>query len=334
MSSIERFGETRNVAVITLVDNLADVLLPGSDAVVRYDVGGGEPLLGEHGLSMLVDLKDAGTRILWDAGFTDVALPENLRRMKINPKTIDKIALSHGHGDHYVAMTAAIRMIAGPPRAQKWDKWREGADHEEMRQWMESLRVPLIVAHQDAFLERWSVLPDGSMYGPWIPPRGEWEAAGAEIIVSEEPYQLGPGCWTTGVIPRRSFEKAGTPPSEVYSEGGEWLHDLVYDDQAIVVNVKDKGLVVVAGCAHAGIVNTVNYAKEISGVDKVWGILGGFHFFGSSGEEVQLTVDEIKRAKPKMVVPTHCTGFAGQLEFAKQMPDELVVGSSGTTYLF
>ena len=330
MNKIENFGETQNVAVTVLVDNMTDMLLKSTDTVKRYTQESGEPLLAEHGLAALIDLKEAGGRILWDAGITRITLMENMRRMKIDPTTIDKIALSHGHPDHIIAMTDVIKAIGGRPSPQNWDK---DATPEEMRNWMKGLKVPL-VAHPAAFRERWKAFPDGAKYGPMVTPRDEWEAAGAEIILSEGPYELGPGCWTTGAVPRQSFETAGTPPIFAYREGDEFIRDYVDDDQAIVINVRDKGLVIVPGCAHSGIVNTVNHAKEISGVDKVWAIIGGFHLISSTDEEIQRTIDEIKKVKPTMIVPSHCTGFKAINQFANQMPDEFVLGVVGTTYLF
>jgi 7,8-dihydropterin-6-yl-methyl-4-(beta-D-ribofuranosyl)aminobenzene 5'-phosphate synthase len=151
---------------------------------------------------------------------------------------------------------------------------------------------------------------------------------------SEGPYQPGPGCWTTGAVPRLSFEQAGTPPALAYREGDEFIRDYIDDDQSIVINVKDKGLVVVSGCAHSGIVNTVNYAREVSGVDTVWAIIGGFHLDRAEDEDIQRTIDAIKKLKPAMVVPMHCTGFKAISQFAIQMPDEFVLGVVGTKYLF
>jgi 7,8-dihydropterin-6-yl-methyl-4-(beta-D-ribofuranosyl)aminobenzene 5'-phosphate synthase len=250
--------------------------------------------------------------------------------MEIDLTAVDKIALSHGHEDHFAAMTDVIREIAERRGPRDWDK---DATLEEIRSWVKGRKVPLI-AHPAAFRERWGVRKDGSKYGPMVAPRDEWEAAGAEIILSEGPYELGPGCWTTGAIPRLSFEKAGTPPALAYREGNEFSRDYVNDDQSIVINVKDKGLVVVTGCAHSGVVNTVNYAKEISGVDTVWAIIGGFHLASASDEEIQRTIDEIKKMQPAMVVPSHCTGFKAISQFASHMPDEFVLGAAGTRYLF
>jgi 7,8-dihydropterin-6-yl-methyl-4-(beta-D-ribofuranosyl)aminobenzene 5'-phosphate synthase len=91
---------------------------------------------------------------------------------------------------------------------------------------------------------------------------------------------------------------------------------------------------VLTGCAHAGVVNTVHYAREISGVDRVWAVLGGFHLAPAKEDEIDRTIDEIAGLKPKMVAPTHCTGFQAMARFAHRMPDEFVLGVVGTTYLF
>jgi 7,8-dihydropterin-6-yl-methyl-4-(beta-D-ribofuranosyl)aminobenzene 5'-phosphate synthase len=327
MSRIENFGEAQGVEVVVLVDNRSDLLVKSTDTVIRYTE---EPLLAEHGFAVLIDLQDAGVRILWDAGVTEIALLENMRRMEIDPATISKIALSHGHHDHFAAMTDVIEEIVGRPGSRRWEK---DATMEEIREWVEGRKVPLI-AHPAAFRERWGIKKDGTKYGPAITPRAEWEAAGAEIVLSEGPHRLGPGCWTTGAVPRLSFEQAGTPSSRAYREGDEFLRDLMDDDQSIVINVKDKGLVVLSGCAHSGIVNTVNYAREISGVERVFAIIGGFHLAPADEGEIQRTIDAIEALEPAMVVPSHCTGFRAISQFARQMGDEFVLGAVGTRYLF
>ncbi len=333
MPKIENFGETENVAVTVLVDNRADLIVKSTDTVKYYTE---KPLLAEHGFASLIDLKDANTRILWDAGITQIVLLENMKRMEMDPATaeglaIDKIALSHGHGDHTAAVTDVLKAIAVRPEPKKWE---QDPTPEELRSWMEGRRVPLIT-HPAAFRERWSRQKDGTIFGPVLPPpRDEWEAAGADIILSEGPYKLGPGCWTTGLVPRLSFEKSGRPSTLAYRQGDAFIHDGIDEDQAIVINVKDKGLVIVSGCAHSGIVNTVNYAREISGMDKVWAIIGGFHLARAKDEEIQRTIAEIKELKPTLISPSHCTGFGAISQFAAQMPDEFVLGVVGTTYLF
>ena len=327
MNQLNGFGETQNVAITVLVDNRADLMLDSTDAVERFT---DEPLLAEHGFAALVDLRDAGVRILWDAGMTELALMENARRMEIDLTTIDKIALSHGHGDHLAALTEVVSTIGVLPRPREWDNQ---TPLSTIRRYAEARRVP-VVAHPAVLRERWSIEKDGTKYGPIIAPRDEWEGAGAQLVLSEGPFQLGPGCWSTGAVPRLSFEKRGTPPRLAFWKGNEFARDLLEDDQSIVINVLDKGLIILSGCAHSGIVNTVNHALEISGVGCVWAIIGGFHLGSASESDIQRTITEITKHKPRMIVPTHCTGFAATREFASQMPDQFVLGSVGTTYLF
>jgi 7,8-dihydropterin-6-yl-methyl-4-(beta-D-ribofuranosyl)aminobenzene 5'-phosphate synthase len=321
------FGTTSDVQITVLVENSADLLARSSDTVKRFTE---KPLLAEHGFAALVELKEAGVRILWDAGISTTALLENARLMKIDLTAVDAIALSHGHRDHYAAMTEVLRQIVRRPESREWPS---DAPMDEMRAWSTLRKVPLI-AHPAAFRERWGIAKDGRKFGPHIAPRDEWETAGAEIVLSEGPYQLGPGCWTTGAVPRRSFEQAGTPQSMAYRDDDALVRDHLDDDQAIVIHILDKGLVVLSGCAHSGIVNTVRYAMEISGVDRVHAILGGFHLSPAKDEEIERTIDEIVELQPAVVVPSHCTGFKAITRFSSRMPDQFVLGVVGTRYLF
>ncbi len=328
MSRIAHFGQTQSIEITVLVDNSADLLLQSTDTVRRFTE---KPLLAEHGFAALVDISEAGIRVLWDAGISEMVLVENAKRMEIDLTTIDRIALSHGHGDHTGAVTGAIRAIAVPPASKKWGP---EATIEEIIEWTVRRRIP-VVAHPAAFRERWGTDKDGNRYGPGRPPpRAAWEAYGAEIVLSEGPYQLAPGCWTTGTVPRRSFEKAGTSGKWLYRDGDQLRSDGVEDDQAIVIHVGGKGLVVLSGCAHSGILNTVAYAREISGVDRVWAILGGFHLAPADDEEIERTVDAIEQMRPSLVAPTHCTGFRALSTFALRISDAFVLCAVGTTFLF
>jgi 7,8-dihydropterin-6-yl-methyl-4-(beta-D-ribofuranosyl)aminobenzene 5'-phosphate synthase len=119
-----------------------------------------------------------------------------------------------------------------------------------------------------------------------------------------------------------------------YREGAAFVRDYTEDDQALIINVQGKGLVILSGCAHSGVVNTVNHAREISGVRQVWAILGGFHLAKADITEIERTIDEIVRFKPKMVVPSHCTGLKAVSRFAQRLPAEFKEGLVGATFLF
>jgi 7,8-dihydropterin-6-yl-methyl-4-(beta-D-ribofuranosyl)aminobenzene 5'-phosphate synthase len=328
MTRIDNFGDTAGVTVTVLVDNQADLIVRSTDAV-RYFTD--KPLLAEHGLAMLIELQEPGRRILWDAGFSEIALLENMRRMEIGPASIDLIALSHGHRDHTGAMTAVLKAMGLTTTSREWPV---GAEPAQLQAAAQPPRVPLVV-HPAAFRERWGRKDDGSLVGPFTPPpRAEWEAVGAELVLSAEPHQLAPGCWTTGAVPRLSFEQSGRSTSLRYRQGTRFLPDDIDEDQAIVIHLRDRGLLVISGCAHAGIVNTVEYARSISGVERVWAVLGGFHLARAEPAEIAQTVDAVRGWRPALVSPLHCSGFQARSHFAAAMPDAFVRGLVGVTYLF
>ena len=123
------------------------------------------------------------------------------------------------------------------------------------------------------------------------------------------------------------------PPAFVAKVGDQIIQEEFPGEQAIVMNAKGKGLVVLSGCAHRGIVNTVKYAQKMTGTDKIHAIIGGFHLTGAKPEIIQKTIADIKAIKPDYIVPTHCTGFEAISEFAKEMPDQFILNTAGTRYI-
>lgn len=327
MSNPIDIGSVKQASLTVMVDNKADLIVKSSDQVKHFT---DEPLLAEHGFSVLIQLDDSEAKILWDAGASKIALMENFRRMKIDTASIGKVALSHGHLDHYKALTDLLVEMDLLPQDKEWGT---SVKPEEIKEWMEGSRLP-IIAHPAAFRERWWVKDDGNLVGPFRPPpEQEWLAIGAKIVLSEEPYQLAPGCWTTGYIPRRSFEQTGRPKKLRYRNGSDFLPDDLEEDQAIVINIEGKGLVILSGCAHSGIVNTITYAREFSGIEAIYAVIGGFHLAKASDDEIERTIDYIRSVEPSLVVPSHCTGFRATSRFAQEMPNEFVESVVGTTYL-
>jgi 7,8-dihydropterin-6-yl-methyl-4-(beta-D-ribofuranosyl)aminobenzene 5'-phosphate synthase len=328
MNQKKDFGSVTGASLSVLVDNKADLIVDSTDQVKYFTE---EPLLAEHGFSVLIQLAESEDWILWDAGVSKIALMENISRMKLDISPIKQIALSHGHRDHYMAMTEVLTSL-DPFSDPK--EWNAEITEMEVENWLAERRIPLI-AHPAAFRERWWQKEDGDLVGPFSPPpREEWEAAGAEIVLSDRPYQLNPGCWTTGFVPRNSFEHSGRSDQRRYREGSTILPDDLEDDQAIVINVEGKGLVVLSGCAHSGIVNTIEYARLISGVDRVHAVIGGYHLAPADEEEIDQTIDYFLEIKPNLIVPGHCTGFKAIRRFAEAFPDHFVEGVVGATYLF
>jgi len=322
--SIE-IGSVRQASITILVDNKADLIVESSDRV-RYFTD--EPLLAEHGFSAVIQLEGSEKRILWDAGVSRVALLENLRRMKLDVTSIGTIALSHGHLDHYAAMTQLLTEMV--PLVQE-KEWVAPLDMSGVDEWMAAFRIP-IVAHPAAFRERWQQKEDGTLVGPNLPaPEQAWQALGAKVVHSEVPYRLAPGCWTTGYIPRTSFEKAGRQKDRRYRKGSQLLPDDMEDDQAVVIRVEGKGLIVLSGCAHSGIVNTIEYARRRFDAERVYAVIGGFHLAKASDEEIGKTIDYMRTLGPRLVMPCHCTGLKAMCRFAREMPNEFVEGVVGAT---
>ena len=145
-------------------------------------------------------------------------------------------------------------------------------------------------------------------------------------------YSLRPGTYFTGNIERvTSFEKV---PTIFQIKRGETLeHDTFPGEQAVFFNVKGKGLVVLSGCAHCGIINTIKQAQKSAGSNKVHAVMGGF-LINAKSAIIQATVAEIKAMKPDYIVPTHCTGFEAIVTFSKEMSKEFVLNTAGTKYTF
>ncbi len=299
------------VEVTVLVDNYIDIFVPPATPVdQRLPFDPGRHLLAEHGLSCLVQVV-AGKKehtILLDTGHSRECMAWNARQLGISLAGIEAVALSHGHFDHTGGLPT---LFCG-----------------EVRQ------IPL-VAHPDAFLRR---RLNNSAKGPVELPQLDpvvLKKAGADILMRSEPSTLAAGhLLVTGEVERKTAFEKGMPGMEMFTDGN-WKPDPIRDDQALVINVKDKGLVVLSGCAHAGIINTVEYARKITGVDHVHAVLGGFHLTGPAfAPVIQPTLDAMKRINPDYVVPMHCTGWDAINRFMAGMPGRCILNTVGTTYRF
>jgi 7,8-dihydropterin-6-yl-methyl-4-(beta-D-ribofuranosyl)aminobenzene 5'-phosphate synthase len=137
-----------------------------------------------------------------------------------------------------------------------------------------------------------------------------------------------------GEVPKKTKFEKGFPRMH-YDQGGQSHWDPIEDDTAVVANVRGKGLVVLSGCAHSGIINTVKYAREISGIEKIYAVMGGFHLSGADFEPIiEPTTEALKALNPAYVIPTHCKGRKATLHLEKEMPDQFLLNMSGTRMVF
>ena len=166
--------------------------------------------------------------------------------------------------------------------------------------------------------------------------RDEIEAAGARLVLARDPMPVCPAATTTGEIPFEvDFEPpgpaAGTASSLWCLREGRFEEDKTVDDMALIVNVKDKGLLVITGCAHAGVINTIHHARKITGEQKIYALFGGFHlgFPGIPADKCTMTVEELKGLNPAVVSPMHCSGFRTLAAVQQAMPEAFLLNTAG-----
>ncbi|HET8793358.1 MAG TPA: MBL fold metallo-hydrolase [Nitrososphaeraceae archaeon] len=347
--------EVDKINITILVDNITDRLLPNSSLVKRPPLVNNEkfnkPPIAEHGFSALLEIvykyedKMISKKFLFDTGVSKKGIIYNSNIFGINFDEIETIILSHGHFDHFSGLISVLKNIHHPIE---------------------------IIVHPDAFLKRWIVFPDGKKARMDILDEQEIIKLGGIIIKDNDISYLpriqrvttittttttttknnelknnssnknnnnnnNNRILITGEIPRITHFEKGFPLQ--YKEGkdeADLIPDpYIRDDQAIVILLKNKGLVIMTGCGHAGIINTINYAIKITGIKKVFAVIGGFHLTGEGYEKsIPLTVTDLVRINPEYIIPCHCTGWKASNEIIKAMPQKYIQTSVGSTFQF
>ena len=269
---------------IGVLDNLRITVL--AEDSVLYE----SPYLGQHGVSFLLEgVSGQNTkRILVDVGQNSEALLSNMRTMGISPSIINAIVLTHCHYDHTQGIAHMLNEIG----------------KKDTR----------VIAHPSIFRPHFVTQPYtrhvGIMQGD---SKVEIEKAGGSLSLTKDPLVIMPGIITTGEVRRRTeFEKARTGLET--TENGMVVDDLMLDDISVIANVKDRGLVIITGCSHAGIINIANQAIEVTGCNKIEGIIGGLHLVEASDTVIRRTVEELSKLNVAWVSAGHCTGFKAQVE--------------------
>ncbi len=268
------------------------------------------PYLAQHGVSFLLEAVSEGEtkRILVDVGQNSQALLHNMSLMDVSASSIDTIVLTHCHYDHTQGVVKMLEQI----------------DRNDVR----------IVAHSDIFRPHFITEPELRYVG--IQPedsREKIEAAGGHILLGKEPFQLMAGMSTTGEVSRQTdFEEVGIALKT--RKDGVVEDDNMLDDISVIAKIKGKGIVVVTGCSHAGIVNIMLQAKEMTGCDRIDGVIGGFHLVEAPEKRILRTVAEIAKLNPSRIIAGHCTGFRAQVELYLAFREKFVPLRTGMRLSF
>ena len=278
------------------MDNTTDFSLANSEHAVRPPFERNErftlpPPVAERGFSALIDIpkstQGTSNSFLFDTGVSENGVIHNSDILGLDFTNTDGIILSHGHFDHFAGLVNILKRISS----------RQSGNNNVN-----------IYTHPDAFLRRWEIFPDGKRARSPVLDEQQLQQLGAKIHkntgIGHLPSEESPLLAITGEIPREaSFEK-GFPYQHAEDPNNEknLIPDpLIKDDQAIVANISDKGLVILTGCGHAGVVNTMNYAKKITGINRIHAIIGVFHLPADSGiyeAAIEPTLKELQRAQP------------------------------------
>jgi 7,8-dihydropterin-6-yl-methyl-4-(beta-D-ribofuranosyl)aminobenzene 5'-phosphate synthase len=313
--STMRLHEVDKAEILTILDNSIDLLMAGSPQVRRFPLASDaltrESLVAEHGFAALVTVTSGNTSeaLLFDAGFSKNGLMHNMDVLELKPRELHAIVLSHGHADHTRGLTGMIDRLG-------------------------SRKMPLLL-HPDAFLQRKLILPDAHEIFLPPPDRRLLAHEGIELIEEREPsYLLGGLVLVTGQIHRSTAFERGFPIHYALVDD-RWQQDpLIHDDQAVVLHVKDKGLVILTGCGHAGVINTIRHAQKLTGIQKVHAVIGGFHLTGALFEPIiPPTIAALKALSPALIVPAHCTGWKATHALARELPEAFVPNSVGTRFI-
>ena len=316
------------VQITILMDNVTDPLLVDQETVARINwpkalmgalptapahvsTGDGVPdaLIAEPGFSALVRIEKAGRErtLLFDTGVSAHGMVENMRRLGIAPSDVEVIVLSHGHWDHVTGMEGLVGALG-------------------------RTRLPVMI-HPEFWNRRRIRFPGLDPAELPATSRTALEGMGFAIVEERQPsFLLDGAVLITGEVDRTTEFETGFQGHEALRDGAWRADPLILDDQALIVSLGDRGLVILSGCGHAGIVNTVRYARKLTGQDAVAAIVGGFHLSGPMFEPIiEPTVAALDAFSPSLLVPAHCTGWRAVHRLAARFPDAFVMSTVGTT---
>jgi 7,8-dihydropterin-6-yl-methyl-4-(beta-D-ribofuranosyl)aminobenzene 5'-phosphate synthase len=286
-------------------------------------------LHNEWGLSLWLESERATEKrtVMLDYGYTPAVLLNNMELAGVDPSKIDALIVSHGHYDHFGGLLALL------------DRYR-GVMASDLK---------LYAGGEDNFCHRVQGNPQQGFADFGRLDRGELASKKVTVVLAENPAVIAGHAFTTGKIGRNSIERVLPNTLVDYTKeaaGCEYGHYTAAEQQGKIVpdqhvhehatcfNLKNKGLVVISSCGHAGIVNSVRQAREVSGVQKVHAIVGGFHLGPAPKDYLTQVVGEIKKLEPDVLLPMHCSGLNFVAEARAQMPNNVLVTTTGSRITF
>ncbi|HTE53212.1 MAG TPA: MBL fold metallo-hydrolase [Kofleriaceae bacterium] len=306
------------VEVHVLVDNVTDSLSTVPSFVetefgglnrrrgAAWVLGGGCLCCAAHGLAFLVTVRRGGSArsLLFDSGPEDRVFEQNVSRLGIELGGVEAIVLSHGHWDHGGAMLRALQLIRD----------RNGG-----------AEVPYY-AHPDMFRTRAIRLGEDRMrLMEDVPGIDALTSHGARVVNTRESQVILDGmAYVSGEIPRTSsFERGLKGQHRRALDGNGWEPDeLIMDERFVAVSVRDKGIVVLTACSHAGVVNVMTHARACFGDVPLHAVVGGLHLTGSNEKIIPETVAGLRALSVGVIAPGHCTGWRAVNAFAQAFGDE------------
>lgn len=297
--------ELGSATVEMVVDNFIDVFEPSLPGVVERMTPGRlkKPLIAAHGLSMLITMELNGQtkRILMDTSNSPLVLFNNLEALERSVEDIEALFLSHGHPDHYGGLQEVLARRQSP------------------------LEVYL---HPDCYLPKLLITPRGRV-GPWTLEREALKRAGARLRENTQPTLIAGGALISGPVEASVSYETPLPGAKRIVNGKEERDDF-RDEQALIMKIKNRGLIVVAACSHPGITNMIRYAQKLTGETKVAAVIGGFHLTAGGEQLIQNTIKGLQELDIGLILAGHCTGFRALASLYAAFPEQFMVSCVGT----